>query len=203
MRSSPLHALGLALWIALPAAAPAQEQVPVRREHFSWLSFLAGAATSIAAHEASHVATALVLGGSPSLNLDKGRPVIRSGIDASVHPARQFTFSAAGMSTQLVINELLLDLPRGSQSAGEFERGVLAGGVATAVFYFTIGRNAAVSDVQQMAANSGLSKWALTGIFGGVALSDVVRIATHKRYANFFAVPGRDANLLVGVGFEF
>ena len=197
-----LAALGL---IVVVTASGAQEAASARRPRrgFSWGSFAVGAVTSIAAHEASHVITSIVAGGSPGLHFDRGRPVISSGIESTVHPTRQFAFAASGMVTQFLLNELILDSPRDSGRAGEFERGVLAGGVGTVVFYFTLGRNAKVSDVQQMTQNSSLSKGTLTAIFGTAAAFDVIRILSRKRYAQFLAVPDRAGGLRLGVATQF
>src|SRR5882724_7803050 len=140
-----------------------------RAPAFSVPQFVAGAAVSLAAHETAHVLTSLAMGGHPSFGFNSGRPVIHSGIDTVAHPNRQFAFSAAGMTMQLVLDEIILDAPHDDGPAGSFEKGMLASGVGTVVFYFTIGRNASVSDVSQMAGNSGLSKWTLTAMFGSVA----------------------------------
>lgn len=167
---------------------------------FSWPKFVAGFVASLAAHESGHLITSVVVGGSPSIGLDKGRPVVHSGIDPVLNPNRQFAFSAAGMAVQLLINEAILDWPRDQPGvAGEFERGVLAGGIGTVLFYFTAGRSSPVSDVQWMADTSGLSKWTLTAIFGGVAALDVARIALKERYAHFFAFPGPSGSLHLGL----
>lgn len=165
--------------------------------------FGAGFLTSLAAHEGAHVLTSLAMGGRPSFGFNAARPVIHSGIDTVAHPDRQFAFSAAGMTMQLVLNEIILDAPRGDGPAGEFEKGMLVSGIGTVVFYFTIGRNASVSDVQQMTENSGLSKGTLTAMFGSVAALDAVRIITRQRYAHFFAVPQSDGRVAAGVGLEF
>lgn len=143
------------------------------------------------------------MGATPGIGIDHFRPVIHSGIDLRVHPAQQFIFSAAGMTTQLLINEVILDIHHGPGPSHEFERGILASGVGTVLFYVTLGRNTDVSDVQVMSEASGLSKWTLTAIFGGVAATDVVRIALKKRYAHFFAAPRADGGMNVGAALEF
>jgi hypothetical protein len=137
------------------------------------------------------------------LGINQFRPVIHSGIDTVNHPMRQFAFSAAGMTMQLVLDEILLDAPHGPGPAGSFEKGMLASGVGTVVFYFTIGRDASISDVSQMSANSGISKWTLTAMFGSVAALDVVRIVTRQRYAHFFTAPTADGRMAAGVTLEF
>ena len=192
-----LVALGLVL--SLPIASAAGQGLP------AWARFLGGAASSILAHEAAHVTAAALMGGSPSFGFDRGRPVVYSGITTGVHPHRQFVFSASGMSMQLLLNEVILDWPQEEgERAGAFERGLLAGGVVTVLFYFTIGRTATVSDVTQMAQYSGLSRWSLVAIFGGVAATDVVRIVLRDRYGpHFFALPGPDRTLRLGASAAF
>lgn len=193
-RATRLVVLLFIVSLPLPAAA---QGTP------AWLSFLAGGVSSILAHEAGHVVSSAMLGGSPSLGFDQGRPVIYSGIPSGTHPDRSFVFSASGMTVQLALNEVILAWPRmRGARGGAFERGVLAGGIGTVLFYFTVGRNAAVSDVAQMARHSGLSKWTLTAIFGGVAASEVLRIALSDRYGpHFFVMPGREGAVKVGLGF--
>jgi hypothetical protein len=183
--------------LALPAAAPAQAASAT--PHVSWPHFAEGFALSIVAHEAAHVLSALALGGSPSLALNSGRPVIESGIDGTRHPARAFTFSAAGMTVQLAANEAILDWPHGGRPAGSFARGFLVGGIATVAFYVTVGRTAKVGDMAQMEEFSSLSPWTLTAIFGGVALSDAIRLAVEPRYGSLFVVPLPDGQLAVGI----
>ena len=186
----------LALAAALAASpSPAGAQgVP------GWLQFVGGAVSSILVHEAGHVTASALLGGSPSFGFDRGRPVIYSGLNSGAHPDRQFVFSAAGMSVQLLLNEVLLAWPHeAGERARPFERGVLAGGVGTVLFYFTIGRTASVSDVTQMARYSGLDRWTLAAIFGGVAASEVVRIAVRDRYGpHFFVLPGPQRTIRLG-----
>jgi len=143
------------------------------------------------------VGTALALGAHPSFGFDRARPTIYSGIDATANPHQQFLFSAAGLTVQSVLDEAILDVPHGRGSP--FERGMLAGGIATTLFYVSIGRTGSVSDVDFMARTSKLSKTDLTLILGGVAASHMVRIAHDAHYANFFARPQRDGRMRVGV----
>lgn len=167
---------------------------------FSWPRFVGGFVASLATHEAAHIAVSLIVGANPSIGFNSGRPVMHSGIDAIAHPDQQFAFSASGMVVQLLINEVILDWPRPDRGiAGEFERGVLAGGVGTVLFYFTIGRGSGVSDVQWMDDTSGLSKWSLMAIFGGVAALDVARVLLDRRYAHFFAFPDGTGRLHLGL----
>jgi hypothetical protein len=186
------------LW-TLVSVSLAQAQKPQPSSHFSWPRFGAGLFTSVAAHELAHVVSAIALGGSPSLRLDSHRPVIESGLDGAAHPARAFTFSAAGMAAQLAASEVILDWPHDGSRAGSFERGFLAGGIATVAFYVTVGRNAKVGDMAQMERFSGLSPWTLTAIFGSVALSDAIRIVVKPRYGSLFLLPLPDRRLAVGV----
>lgn len=182
------HRLTLILAATLTFAAP-QPLLSQTPSSAFWPKFIAGFFTSLAAHEAAHVTSSLVMGYTPGLGFDAGRPVIHSGIDEARHHTAQFIFSASGMTTQLVLNEVLLDWPHHGQPASAFTKGMLASGVGTVLFYFTIGRSSNISDVQLMADNSSLSKWELAAIFGGVAATDVVRVLINPRYAHFFAAP--------------
>lgn len=169
-----------------------------RPAHY-WRDFAAGAVSSLLAHEMAHVVTAVAVGGHVTVGFDKGRPTVYSGLDVEREPGKQFLFSSMGLNVQAALDEGILDVPHARGSA--FERGVLASGVGTALFYITIGRTASVSDVDFMARTSSLSKTDLTLIYGGVALLHVVRIRRNGRYANFFvrpALPG-DRGLRVGV----
>ena len=76
--------------------------------------------------------------------------------------------------------------------AGPFERGLLAGGLGTVLFYITLGRNGIVSDVSFMSRTSSLSKNQISLIFGGIGLLQAVRIHVKDRYAHFFSVPDDD-----------
>lgn len=159
--------------------------------------FVLGFVSSILAHEAGHVMASYAVGGHPSFGLDKGRPTVYSGIDADLEPHKQFIFSSAGLTVQTLMDELILDVPH--QRGGAFERGLLAGGIATTAFYITIGRNASVSDVTFMARTSSLSKTQVSLIFGGIAAMHAVRIHFDDHYAHFFAAPTERRGLKVGV----
>jgi hypothetical protein len=211
-----LPALALLVSIALcrPAALAAQAprpastdsvaMVPVtpRRAQHYWRDFVAGAATSLLLHEAAHAGTSLALGARPSFGFDRGRPTVFSGIDPAAEPRKQFLFSSMGLDVQAVLDEIILDVPH--RRGAPFERGVLAAGIGTALFYVTIGRSASVSDIDFMSRTSSLSKSDLTLIYGGVALLHAVRIHRDGRYAHFFVRPaprGEDG-LRVGVRVE-
>ena len=161
--------------------------------------FAAGFASSILAHEGAHVVAAYAVGGRPSFGLNAGRPTIYSGIDATVEPRKQFVFSSAGLTVQSLIDEGILDAPHRSSRAGAFERGVLAGGLATSFFYVTIGRTGSVSDVDYMARTSRLNKTSVTAIVGGLALTHAWRAAHNSRYADFFARPAPEGGLRIGM----
>jgi hypothetical protein len=164
-----------------------------------WTIFAAGFASSILAHEGAHVVAAYAVGGRPSFGLNAGRPTIYSGIDATVEPRKQFVFSSAGLTVQSLIDEGILDAPHRSSRAGAFERGVLAGGLATSFFYVTIGRTGSVSDVDYMARTSRLNKTSVTAIVGGLALTHAWRAAHKSRYADFFARPAPEGGLRIGM----
>ena len=186
----------LTLTLTFPASLAAQDDSrgatpdtarrEVRPRHY-WGRMAAGFGTSLLAHEASHVVTAVAVGGRPTIGFSKGRPTVYSGLDAVTQSRQQFLFSSMGLNVQALIDEAILDVPH--RRGGPFERGVLAGGIATALFYVTIGRTASVSDVDFMARTSSLSKTDITLIYGGVALMHAVRIHYDGHYANFFVRP--------------
>lgn len=203
--------LSLVALLAAAAAIPLRAQglrdttISVGRSGGShwWQLFAGGFASSILAHEGGHIVAAYVVGGKPSFGFNEGRPTIYSGIDANLEPGRQFVFSSAGLTVQSVIDEGILDAPhRPGGTAGAFERGLLAGGIATSLFYVTIGRTGSVSDVDFMARTSTLSKTSITAIYGGVALLHSWRIAHNGRYAHFFARPGSLGGMRVGVSLD-
>ena len=163
-----------------------------------WTRFAAGVVSSILLHEAAHVATSYAVGGHPSFAFDdEGRPTIYSGIDSHIDPHRQFLFSAAGLTVQSLLDEAILDVPH--SRGGVFERGLLGGGIGTTVFYLTIGRRGAVSDVDFMARTHALTMTQITLIFGGIALEHSIRVARDPSYANFFARPSADGRVRLGV----
>src|SRR5450755_3371034 len=164
-------------------------RTPVPQPHYK-LRFAAGFVTSILAHESGHIIASYAVGGHPSFGFNHWRPTIYSGIDSRIDPHKQFIFSSAGLTVQTLLDETLLDVPhaRGS-TAGPFERGLLAGGIGTVLFYITLGRSGTVSDVTFMANTSSLSKTQISLIYGGMAALHVVRIHFKDRYAHFFTVP--------------
>ena len=176
----------------------AVRQSPPRSPHY-WTYLGLGAATSLALHEAGHVMTSIALGAHPSFGFNDGRPTIYSGIIGDVDHHDQFLFSAAGLTVQTVLDEAILDIPHPRGSA--FERGVLAGGLGTTIFYLTIGRTGSVSDIELMAAMHGMTKTQSTLLFGSISALQIVRIHRNGRYANFFARPGRSGSGY-DVGFE-
>jgi hypothetical protein len=201
-----MTALSVMTIVVAPGAAGAQDRgdtIPPRpatstARHW-WTLFATGFASSILAHEGGHIVAAYAVGGKPSFGLNEGRPTIYSGIDATLEPRKQFVFSSAGLTVQSVIDEGILDAPHGAGHAGALERGMLAGGIATSLFYVSIGRNGSVSDVDYMARTSKLSKTAITIIFGGTALMHIWRIDHDSRYADFFTRPNPGGGLQIGV----
>jgi hypothetical protein len=138
------------------------------------------------------------MGFHPYIGFDKGRPTVYSGIDSQRYPHKQFLFSAAGLTTQALINEAILDIPH--SRGGAIERGILAGGIGTTLFYITIGRNGDVSDIAFMARTSSLSKTQLSLIFGGVSAIQAVRIWRDPAYSHFFVRPTENG---LGIGFQY
>jgi len=172
---------------AAPAAPQQQPSSDSTRTGNHWGRFALGAAISLAAHESAHLLTSLALGFHPSVGLDNGRPTIFSGIDSRRYPHQQFLFSAAGLTTQTLIDELILDIPH--HRGGAIERGILACGIGTTLFYITLGRNGAVSDVAFMSRTSSLSKTQVSLIFGGLAAIHAIRIARDSSYSHFLVGP--------------
>jgi hypothetical protein len=179
----------LVLFNGLPAPARAQQASPADQaaQDSYWRRFALGFGASILAHESAHILSALVMGFHPYIAFDKGRPTVYSGIDSDKHPDKQFIFSAAGLTTQALINEAILDIPH--SRGGAIERGILAGGIGTTLFYITIGRNGSVSDISVMARTSSLSKTQLSLIFGGFSALHAWRITRDPEYEHFFVAP--------------
>lgn len=180
---------------ASPAAAQSADSVTVAPNYWGYLTL--GATASLAIHEAAHVLMAVAVGGHPTFGFDEARPTIYSGIDAQVEPHKQFLFSAAGLTAQTLVDEAILDIPHARGSA--FERGVLAGGIATTLFYLTIGRSGSVSDVEFMARTHAMTKRQIALVYGGLVGSHVWRMYRDPHYANFFARPDGNGGLAIGL----
>jgi hypothetical protein len=191
---------GLVLFAGLPRIAVSQRVASAdsvaNRDNY-WRNLALGFGASILAHETAHIIAAIAVGAHPSVAFDKGRPVVFSGIDPDAHPHKQFLFSASGLITQALINELILDVRHSRGSA--FERGILAGGIGTTLFYITIGRNGSVSDIGMMERTSSLSKTQLSLIFGSVSAIHAWRISRDPSYGHFFVKPTGDG---AAVGFS-
>lgn len=151
---------------------------------------MTGAVSSILLHEAAHIAAAYALGGKPTFGFDNFRPTVYSGISLHTDPREQFYFSISGLAVQSLLDEVILDIPHGRGSA--FERGLLAGGIGTTVFYLTIGRWGSVSDVDFIARTGVMSKTQVTLMFGSIAAAHTWRIARNPRYDHFFVAPSLD-----------
>jgi hypothetical protein len=195
---------GIASFVLLsgsPAAALAQEYSTSDADKLAdsyWKKFAIGAGVSLLAHESAHILTSLALGFHPYVGLDHGRPTVFSGIDSQKYPHKQFLFSAAGLTTQALIDEAILDIPH--SRGGAIERGILAGGIGTTLFYITIGRNGSVSDISFMARTSSLSKTQLSLIFGGFSAIHALRMSRDPAYSHFFVRPTDNG---LGVGFKY
>lgn len=193
--------IAVALLSSLPATASGQQYssgTPAGPTDSYWKRFAIGAGVSLLAHESAHILTSLALGFHPYIAFDKGRPTVYSGIDSEKEPHKQFLFSAAGLTTQALIDEAILDIPH--SRGGAIERGILAGGIGTTLFYMTIGRNGSVSDISVMARTSSLSKTQLSLIFGGFSAIHALRISRDSSYAHFFVRPTQNGAAL---GFAF
>jgi hypothetical protein len=161
----------------------------------SWPRVALGFAASVAAHEAAHILTSYAVGARPQFGVTKGRPTVYSGIDPALEPDKQAAFSSAGLIAQALLDEALLDIPGATRSP--FARGVILGGVTTGLFYVTLGRNGAVSDVNLTARYSALSKDQVTLILGGVAVMHAARLSLRGHELELAALPGRDGRLVV------
>src|SRR5258707_2389474 len=203
-RSSRAMIVGITstLMIVLIASSAGAESYSSRDQAESsdgyWKKFALGAGVSLLAHESAHILTSIALGFHPYIGFDKGRPTVYSGIDSQKYPHKQFLFSAAGLTTQALIDEALLDIPH--TRGGAIERGILAGGIGTTLFYITIGRNGNVSDVDFIARTASLSKTQLSLIFGGVSAIHAVRIWRDPAYSHFFVGPTENG---LGIGFQY
>lgn len=183
----------------MSADSAVKAAAPVPQPHYK-LRFALGFVSSILAHESGHIIASYAVGGHPSFGFNRGRPTIYSGIDATLDPHKQFIFSSAGLTVQTLLDETLLDIPHARGSiAGPFERGLLAGGLGTVLFYITLGRNGSVSDVSFMSRTSSLSKNQISLIFGGIGLLQAVRIHLKDRYAHFFSVPDATGRFRIGM----
>ena len=182
--------------IALAQTGPAGDRAAPQDNY--WRRFAFGFGASILAHESAHILTSIALGFHPYVGFDNGRPTVYSGIDSQKYPHKQFLFSAAGLTTQALIDEAILDIPH--SRGGAIERGILAGGIGTTLFYITLGRNGSVSDISFMARTSSLSKTQLSLIFGGFSAIHAWRISRDPRYSHFFLRPTGDG---AAVGFFF
>src|SRR4029077_18242302 len=129
-RSSRAMIVGIASTLLIVLiASPASAQSYSSREQAEssdgyWKKLALGAGISLFAHESAHILTAIALGYHPYIGFDKGRPTVYSGIDSQKYPHKQFLFSAAGLTTQALINEAILDIPH--SRGGAIERGILA-----------------------------------------------------------------------------
>jgi len=181
---------GFTFFLAPLVNLGAQASTPTPASDNYWRLFVFGFAGSILVHETAHIVTSFAVGAHPYLGLDHGRPTVFSGIDSRRYPHKQFLFSAAGLVAQTLLNEGILDIPH--IGGGAIERGILAGGIGTTLFYVTLGRNGSVSDISVMARTSSLSKTQLSLIFGGASAIQAWRISRESRYNHFFVRPAEN-----------
>jgi hypothetical protein len=192
----------------VPAAAGAQQphrgspagDTASRAPHGSWTRWTLGVVTSLAAHEAGHIAASYAVGAHPHFGLDKGRPTVYSGVDPEIDPHKQLVFSSAGLAVQAALDEMVLDVPHARGTS--FGRGMLASGIGTALFYMTLGRNGIVSDVALISRTSGLSKGEVSLILGAVHGVHAFRFVHDPGGPVFFACPAADGRLRVGIGLD-
>lgn len=174
-----------------------EDSVQASRGYF-YRRMAAGFASSMFLHESAHFAASYLMGYHPRMGFYRLRPTVFSGIEETGHRHDQFLFSAAGVAVQELLDELILDIPH--QRGGPFERGVLAGGIGTILFYVSLGRNSRVSDISVMARTSTLSKTQLSLIFGSVSALHALRIGRdHRSYCHFFLAPADRGGLKAGI----
>ncbi|HET7584202.1 MAG TPA: hypothetical protein VFK13_04805 [Gemmatimonadaceae bacterium] len=183
--------------IAADTAVVERPAPDVARPGGGWVRFSLGVATSLLAHEGGHLLSSVAVGAHPRIGFDKSRPTVYSGINGTLDPGKQLVFSSSGMIVQLLLNEAILDIPHARGSA--FERGVLAGGIGTVLFYATLGRNDEVSDVTWIARTSSLNRTQVALLFGSLAAIQTVRIHLDDHYAHFFAFPTATGGAALGV----
>ena len=179
-----------------PTVLSCQTPDSVRLAPDYWQRLTLGVTTSILLHETGHIVTSFAVGGHPSFGFDALRPTIYSGIYSDSEPRKQFYFSISGLVVQSLLDEGILDIPHGR--GGAFERGLLAGGIGTTVFYLTIGRRGSVSDVDFIARTGVMNKTQVTLLFGTVAASHVWRMTRDASYGYFFVRPRADGRFEVG-----
>lgn len=184
----------IVLFIASPAAAQAADSIRLAPHY--WRTFTLGAVSSILFHEVGHLTMSVAQGATPTFGFDNLRPTVFSGINSREEPRKQFYFSIAGLAIQSLLDEGILDVPH--TRGGAFERGLLAGGIGTTVFYLTIGRRGSVSDVDFIARTGVMNKTQVTLLFGGIAAMHTWRIRRDPRYDHFFARPRVDGRFEVG-----
>jgi hypothetical protein len=190
--------VGLVLAAATASAAGAQSGDTVSSSPNYWRRLSYGVTASILIHELGHISSSMAFGNRPTFGFDRFRPTVYSGINLREHPRKQFWFSASGLLVQSLLDEAILDIPHARGSA--FERGLLGGGIGTTVFYLTIGRTGAVSDVDYMARTHVMSKGQITAVFGTVAAMHAWRMARDPAYDHFFARPSAQG---LEIGYRF
>jgi hypothetical protein len=183
--------------VATATTTRAQTSDSTRLPPNYWRRFGYGLTASILVHEVGHIVTAIAVGGHPTFGFDKLRPTVYSGLNSQLEPHKQFLFSAAGLTVQSLIDEGILDVPH--SRGGAFERGMLAGGIGTTLFYLTIGRRGSVSDIDFMARTHAVTITQATLIFGSIAAMHTIRISRDPHYANFFARSRNDGGLDLGL----
>lgn len=179
--------LGLFTSSAAVAQTPLTRADSVRLSPLYWPKLVFGAASSILLHEAAHITTSYAVGGKPTFGFDNLRPTVYSGIHLQDDPRKQFYFSISGLVVQSLLDEMILDIPH--ERGGAFERGLLAGGIGTTVFYLTIGRWGSVSDVDFIARTHVMNKTQVSLVFGSIVAAHTWRIARDPRYDHFFVRP--------------
>jgi hypothetical protein len=187
-RASLIAGVVLSSSLSLAASAQSPSRADsVRLQSNYWPKLVAGAVSSILVHEAAHIGTSYAVGGKPTFGFDNFRPTVYSGIHLQTDPRKQFYFSISGLVVQSLLDEAILDIPH--NRGGAFERGLLAGGIGTTLFYLTIGRWGSVSDVDFIARTHVMNKTEVTLVFGSIVAAHTWRISRDPRYDHFFIAP--------------
>ena len=102
-----------------------------------WKPFIAGAASGLAIHEASHLVLDIAFDAEPRLKGVHFGPIPFFALThrSNLPPRREALISGAGFVSQHVMSEVILSHRKPGDSVSAFEKGALAFHVATSVAY--------------------------------------------------------------------
>lgn len=188
--------MGIAALAGAQPADPAgrvDEKAPARRAAVA-LAFLGGAATALAAHEASHLLFDGVFEAHPGVKrVDYAGIPFFAITHQPVSRRREYVISAAGLWTQHAIDEWLLSTrPNLRRERAPFVKGMLAFNIVAGLAYSA----AAVTrtgpperDTRGMAQSVGPSgineRWIGVLVFAPAALDAYRYLAPHARWATW------------------